>query len=149
MKFPFLFSLGQRVNVPERDGVQGVIGLPKVEAFRLDNDTRTKRTPIMDDDELPTNFGRQYFLRYLDEDGAVVGAWFEERRLRDINPTPAEIEKQEETARVKLEGITRAKCLEEFAVHENQWALERKSLERRLARARSAARKVGIKRKKR
>lgn len=136
MKSPYKFVLGQHVWVPDQDHVQGVVCLPSIINEKLQT-------------VLCTASARLYFIRYHDDDGIEIEGWFVENELCHINPTPAEIEKQEETARIKLEGITRAKCLEEFAVHENQWALERKSLERRLARARSAARKVGIKRKKR
>jgi hypothetical protein len=70
----FAFALGQRVNVPGKKGVQGVVSTPRT--------TDVMEAPdVSGDSDL-------YLLRWLNESGRPVCGWFGEPDLTAAQPVP-------------------------------------------------------------
>jgi hypothetical protein len=73
----FAFALGQRVNVPGKKGVQGVVSLPRLGIEIVE-------VPTIE----PVTF---WFVRWLAEDGAPLSGWFTEAAMAEANAPAAEI----------------------------------------------------------
>lgn len=73
----FTFRLGQRINVPGRKGVQGIIGLP--------THTGEMHMPITGVAQAPLAH-HAFFVRFLLEDGTPACAWFGDFDLAFANP---------------------------------------------------------------
>jgi hypothetical protein len=76
-KRAFAFALGQRVNVPGKKGVQGVVSLPA-----CINEFETPKS-------LPLGPWTFYMLRWLGDDGAPQCGWFPDAHLIEANAPPA------------------------------------------------------------
>jgi hypothetical protein len=91
-KKAFAFALGQRVNVPGKKGVQGVVSLPAC----INEFEPPKSLPLG-----PWTF---YMLRWLGDDGAPQCGWFPDAHLIEANAPPAATVAAE-TAAVFLERV--------------------------------------------
>ena len=75
-KSAFAFRLGQRVNVPNHNNIQGVIGLPFASS-----EINPEAIPLKP--SIPI-----WFVRWLADDGKVFVGWFPEPVLLAANAPP-------------------------------------------------------------
>lgn len=73
-KRPLEFAYGNRVNVPGKKGVQGVISAPRSAADMVCN--------VVFDPDLPQVI---HFVRWMHDDGTPMADWFLASDIRDAN----------------------------------------------------------------